>query len=90
MDPKILIVSPVWLGDGIGESRFAEFFDGKTAVENSKRLAFWYEEAARLFDCEFFDAATVAHAGSVDCLHLEKESHETLAQALAQKVRTII
>lgn len=90
INPKILIVSPVWLGDGIGESRFSEFFDGRNAIENSKRLAFWYEEAAKLFECEFFDASTVASAGPTDCLHIEADSHEKLAVALTQKVKQII
>ena len=90
MNPKILIVSPVWLGENIGQSRFAEFFDGEAAVANSKRLAFWYEAAARLFECDFFDAASVAKAGTEDSLHLEAESHEALAEALAEKVRMII
>ena len=90
IDPKIMIVSPVWLGEGIDCSRFAEFFDGKNAVENSKRLAYWYEEAAKLFECEFFDASTVASAGQTDYLHMEAESHEKLAEALAKRVKGTI
>ena len=30
INPKILIVSPVHLGEHIGDSRFAEFFDGES------------------------------------------------------------
>ena len=90
MNPKILIVSPVHLGEHIGDSRFAEFFDGENAVANSKRLAFWYEEAAKQFECEFFDASAVAKAGDVDCLHMQEESHIALAEAMAEKVLQII
>ena len=89
IDPKILIVSPVWLGDEIDNSRFSEFFDGENAVMNSKRLAYWYEEAAKLFECDFFDASTVACAGKTDALHIEAESHKKLAEALAEKVQQI-
>ena len=90
MDPKILIVSPVWLREGLEESRFSEFFDGQNAVDNSKRLAYWYEEAAKLFECEFFDASTAACAGPTDCLHIEAEGHVRLAEALAEIVRKIV
>ena len=90
IDPKILIISPVWLGEDIADSRFSEFFDGENAVKNSKRLAYWYEETAKLFECEFFDASTVAYAGKTDSLHIEAESHMKLAEALAEKVKHII
>ena len=89
MNPKVLIVSPVWIGEGISESRFAEFFDGENTVQNSKRLAYWYEEAAKLFEYEYFDASTVAQEGLIDCLHMEADGHEKLANALAEAVRNI-
>ena len=86
-NPRILIVSPIYIGEDIKNSPFAEFFDCEYALENSKRLAFWYKLVADQFDCEFFDAATVAEAGKVDSLHLSAEGHKKLAEALADIVK---
>ena len=86
-DTKILIVSPIHMGEGIETSPFAEFFEGKAAVENSKRMAHWYKLVAEQFGCDFFDAASVAEPGEADSIHLMEEGHLKLAEALAEKVR---
>ena len=87
---KILIVSPVHMGDHIEKSPFAEFFEGKASVENSKRLAHWYRLVAEQFDCEFLDASEVAEPGDFDSLHMAPEGHRALAEAMAEKVREIL
>lgn len=89
-DTKILIVSPIHVGEGIEASPFAEFFEGREAVENSKRMAYWYKLVADQFGCEFFDAATVAEPGEADSIHMMEEGHLKLAEALAGKVKEII
>lgn len=89
-DTKIFIVSPVHVGEAIEMSPFAEFFEGKAAVENSKRMAYWYKLVAEQFDCEFFDAALVTEPGEADSIHLTAEGHLKLAEALAEKVREIM
>ena len=89
LDTKILIVSPVHVGEGIETSPFAEFFEGKATVENSKRMAHWYKLVAEQFECEFFDAATVAEPGTVDSIHMMEEGHLKLAEALAEIVNRI-
>ena len=76
-----------FISEKILKIRLAEFFDCEYALENSKRLAFWYKLVAEQFDCEFFDAATVAEAGKVDSLHLSAEGHKKLAEALADIVK---
>ncbi len=86
-DVRILLVAPPYLKDGVTESVFADFFDGEYSVRQSKELAKWYKLVADQFGCEFFDAATVAEAGDTDCLHLLKEGHAALGEAVAKIVK---
>ena len=90
IQPKILIVSPPYLGDDLESSPFAPFFDVKSAIDNSKHLAYWYELVAKQFECDFFDAATVCKAGSVDCLHLMEEGHKNLAEGIYRKTLELL
>ena len=80
-------MAPPYLKDGVTESVFADFFDGEYSVRQSKELAKWYKLVADQFGCEFFDAATVAEAGDTDCLHLLKEGHAALGEAVAKIVK---
>ena len=85
IQPKILIVSPPYIGEDMADSPFASFFDADT-VERSKQLAYWYELVAKQFDCEFLDAAAYCKAGKVDCLHLMEDGHKALAEAIRDKI----
>ncbi len=87
---KILIVSPVHIGADIETSPFAEFFDGKASIENSKGLARWYRLVAEQFGCEFMDASETAKPGTFDSLHMAPEGHRALAEAMAGKVAEIL
>ncbi|MCR4764263.1 MAG: SGNH/GDSL hydrolase family protein [Lachnospiraceae bacterium] len=87
IQPKILIVSPPYIGDGLASSPFAPFFDTDTVIENSRQLAHWYELVAKQFDCEFMDAAAVCRAGEADSLHLTEEGHRKLAEGIYSKLR---
>ena len=90
IQPKILIVSPPYLGENLATSPFAPFFDVDTVIENSKRLAYWYELVAKQFDCEFLDAAAICKAGEADSLHLMEDGHKALAEGIYRKIREIV
>ena len=90
IEPKILIVSPPYLGENLATSPFAPFFDVDTVIENSKRLAYWYELVAKQFDCEFLDAAAICKAGEADSLHLMEDGHKALAEGICRKIREIV
>lgn len=86
--PKILIVSPPhiksclmehWMGPGMGQG----------AIERSKGLAEAYRATAEALGCYFFDAGSVASFNDVDGMHLTRESHRKLAQALMEIVNDI-
>ena len=86
--PKVLLVSPPFVGEGIEESVFADRFDGE-AVGKSKLLAELYEAEAKAFGCEFFDSSKVAPPSQEDSLHFMPEAHEAFAKAAAEKVKSI-
>ena len=79
--PKVLLVSPPWLGPGILNSPFAHNFDD-TAVGRSKQLAALYEAAAAEYGCAFFDAASCIVASEADSLHLMPDMHRLLAERI--------
>ena len=85
--PKILIVSPIMMGDKIGESRFWEY-DERSRVELEK-VPSVYREVASLTDCGFFDASSVAVPGP-DQLHMTRESHEDLGESLFKVVKEML
>ena len=84
--PKILIVSPPPIGDTLMKSRHAECF-GEQAIAVSRGLAAEYARVARLLRCEFFDAGSCAEVWTGDAVHLTREGHAALADALEVKIR---
>lgn len=82
--PKILLVSPIHMGEKLEKCPFASFDAG--SVERTKNLAPWFEAAAKRQGCLFFDAASVAGSGS-DQLHMDEEGHRKLAEALEKMIR---
>lgn len=86
--PKVLLVSPIHIGDHIESSPVTGFT--RQAVEFSKQLAPLYRAHAQRQGWAFFDAATVAGPSPVDQLHMEAEDHAALAHALAPLVRELL
>ena len=86
---KILVVAPAPVGLRIEEGVFGEMF-GAASVKTSRSLAPLYRALAEKMGCEFFDAGSVASVGETDQLHLEKNGHAALGNALAEKVREIL
>lgn len=85
--PKILLVSPIHLKEGVSESVFTGFAESAVAV--SKALAPYYEAQARSHGWFFFDAAKVAVPSDGDKLHMDQASHRALAEGLADAIRPI-
>lgn len=78
--PQVLVISPIHIGDDIESSIFASF--DKSSAALSKRLADPIRVMAEQQHVHFFDAATVASSSPIDQLHMDKESHASLAKAL--------
>ncbi len=78
--PRVLLVSPIHIREGIEHSVFTGF--SPDAVLTSHQLAPLYKETARRHNWLFFDAATVSEASKRDMLHMERDDHWKLAEAL--------
>ncbi len=83
--PKVLLISPILLGEGIENSPFTGF--SPDSVEVSKQLSKYFKAQADDHGWLFLDAATVASPSEKDKLHMEKESHLALAEALVPMIR---
>ena len=83
--PKVLLVSPIHIGDGIENSDCTGFL--ADAAENSRQLAHFYEQRAQKHGWLYLDAASVAKPSGQDMLHMEPEDHAALADALEKMIR---
>ena len=79
---KILIVSPVLLGDEIWRPENDPQFDRKSLAV-SKELAANYRLVAEAAGCLFLDAATAARASATDLVHLDAGGHDAIARSVA-------
>lgn len=85
--PKVMIVSPVELGEDVEHSVFGGF--SNDAVESSRQLHIWYEKEAKAHGWYYLNAAEYAHPSKKDRLHMEHADHVALADALEKKIREI-
>ena len=83
---KILVVSPIELGEAIDEN-IDSVFCGK--YEESRKFAAYYERMCTRNGVYFLDAAKYAKPSKGDNVHMEPESHKALAMAIADKIREI-
>jgi len=87
--PKVLLASPIHVGDDLDKSPFAYMFRPST-VGDSRQLAAFYMQAAEELGCEFFDASLAAKPDEFDFIHMDAASHKALGKALAGKVRSLL
>jgi lysophospholipase L1-like esterase len=60
------------------------------SIEESRRLAPFYQLMAERSGVAFIDAGTVVSTSRMDGVHLDPEAHAALGQAVAAKVREIL
>ena len=85
---KVLVISPILLGKGVGEEEFdPEFDEGSERI--SRRLASEYEKIAKANGYYFLDASKYAEASAIDREHLDEIGHEKMAEAVYQKLTEI-
>ncbi len=87
-EPKIILVSPPEIGEGICDSPFSGSFR-RDAVSRSREFPKWYRKAAKAHNCIFFNAAEHIEPSKEDSLHLAPEGHERLAQELYRAVKAL-
>ena len=89
MDSKILLISPIHLGENVWENEYDPEFS-PDSVKVSKGLADVYKRVSEKDNTFFLDAAVFAEPSSEDKEHLNEEGHGLLAEAVYRKVREII
>lgn len=89
-DMGILLVAPPRLKPRGESSPWPGLFDEDVAPRLSQQLPELYRQIADHHGLEFFDAGTVAETSDLDGLHMDLENHRKLAEAMADKVRSIL
>lgn len=79
--PKIILVSPPEIGEGIKSSPFYGAFY-EDAIERSRQFPEHYRAVAEDLGCIFFNAAEYIRPSEYDSLHLTPEGHRILAEKL--------
>lgn len=88
--PNILLIAPSPIEEGY-ENTSAAGEMGHGCVEKSRNLAALYEALAKRLGCHFLDAGALGlkmHPN--DYMHLDKESHRKLAEALALMIPKLL
>lgn len=84
---KVLVVAPPVEGKDVEHSTFVAY--DRQSYGKSLHFAEEYKKICDQLHVPFFDAATVATAGP-DQLHMDKDSHKALGEALAPIVRSLL
>ena len=88
--PNILLIAPLAIGKGVERSPVAQEM-GQGCVEKSLRLSGQFRAAAKELGCAFLDANTLGlEQNQVDHMHLTRDSHRVLAEALAKLIPTLL
>lgn len=85
---KILLVSPIWLGENVWKTEYDPEFSIES-VEISKGLRSVYKEIAKQYNCSFLVASEVAYPSEADQEHLDENGHKELANAIYEIVKHI-
>ena len=87
--PKILMVSPILLGEDLVEKQgpYGDF--DRTSLEQAKGLAQEIKEVCKTYSVDFMDAAQYAQASGFDCIHMDEENHFKLAIAMRNKIEEL-
>ena len=84
--PRVLLVSPILIGNGVEDSPFSGF--SAEAAAASRTLGPLYRAQAEDHGWLYLDAASAAAPSDLDRLHMEDSGHRALAEALEGVIRT--
>ncbi len=86
-EPRVLLMAPPRLGKAIYNSCHVAFWGSE---EKSAQLGKWYREVAEQLKVDFLDTDQIIHSSEKDGLHLDKEQHEILGKAVADKIEEML
>ena len=82
---KILLVSPILLGEKVWEPEYDPEFD-EQSMETSRQLKTVYSRIAKKHGIDFLAASDVAEPSSRDREHMDEESHRRFAEAVYERL----
>lgn len=82
---KILLVSPIYLGERVYEEGFDEEFS-KDSIDVSKSLEIVYERISKENNLEFMRAEDYASCSEIDQEHMNEQGHRKLGEAIYKKL----
>ena len=87
-ETKILLISPIHLGENVWKSGFDPEFS-KNSVNISKHLKEVYKDISLKYNTEFLSASDYVKASNKDEEHLDSDGHSILADVIYKKVANI-
>lgn len=87
--PKILLISPIVLGNGVGEPGFDPEF-AEQSEEVSQGLSASIQKVAQKHGYHYLAASNFAQASHIDKEHLDENGHNNLANAVIQKLNEMM
>ncbi len=88
-EAQILLVSPIHLGEKVWWDNYLPDFSPQS-FEVSKQLAKEYERIAKERNLYFLDAACFAKPSEIDQIHMDAESHRSLAVGMIDVLSKIL
>ncbi len=88
-ETKILLISPIHLGENVWKSEYDPEFS-KNSIQVSKKLKEVYEDIALRYNTEFLSASDYVSASDTDEEHLDSDGHSILANVIYEKIVTIL
>lgn len=86
--PQVLLISPIIVGD-LTDSWLSDMFGGENASAVSRQFSSHYSRIAESYGCHFLDAALFAEPSPSDGIHLDREGHQKIGEAIAGKIKSI-
>jgi lysophospholipase L1-like esterase len=87
-EPKILLLSPPEIGEGIASSPFYGRFR-ENAITRSREFPQYYQKVAEEHHCIFLNTAEYIEPSEIDSLHLSPEAHAKLAEKVYEVIRKL-
>lgn len=85
---KILLVSPILLGEKVWQENYDPEFD-EQSVKISKQLKAEYERVSKEWKTEFLSASDYAVPSEIDQEHMDIKNHKLFAEAVTEKILEI-
>ena len=88
--PKVLVVSPILLGEDLPGREGPYGIWDENSVLQSRGMAGAMETICAEYGVAFLDGAKYASPSNVDCIHMDEENHRCLGLAVEARLRELL